>query len=255
MTCCGSVGRLKPLRSSRDADGVALVELVVALAIFAIIMIAVLSLWQQAQTAYFVSSEQAEIQGDARVAIDQMTRDLTKAGRDVLQCAFDSEAYTQCSGAKLARCRSLPPLGGSFTCNGIWIIPVASSSSSAVTIQVQMDLDSDGRIDTSAPSEESVTYAWTSGSKQITRQQGIGTASVLADNIESLSLTFGGPLPSNGVCTGAWGTLAPTNQTTRDCIQRITIDLVASGKVGQFGGSGIATMQRKLRTTVDLRTR
>jgi type II secretory pathway pseudopilin PulG len=253
MTCFRSVGRVTPLRSSRDADGVVLVELVIALAIFAIIMIAVLSLWQQAQTAYFVSSEQAEIQGDARVAIDQMTRDLTKAGRDVLQCAFDSEAYTQCSAGKLARCRSL--LGGSFTCNERWIIPMASSSSSAVTIQVQMDLDSDGLIDTSPPSEESVTYAWTSGSKQITRQQGIGTARVLADNIESLSLTFGGPLPSNGVCTGAWGTLTPTSQTTRDCIQRITIDLVASGKVGQFGGSGIATMQRKLRTTVDLRTR
>jgi prepilin-type N-terminal cleavage/methylation domain-containing protein len=253
MTRCRSVVRMWSLRASRDSDGVTLVELVVALAVFAIIMIVIFALWQQAQTAYFVSSEQADIQGDARVAMDQMTRDLTKAGRDVLQCAFDSEAYTQCSGAKLAQCQLL--LGGSFTCKDRWIIPVASSTGSAATIQVQMDLDSDGFIDTSAPSEESVTYAWTSGSKQLTRRQGVGPARVLANNIESLILTFEGPQPSNGVCTAAWGTLNPTDQTTRDCIQRITIELVASGRVGQFAGSGSAAMERRLRTTVDLRTR
>lgn len=237
----------------RTASGYTVVELVITLAIFAIIVMGILGLWQEAQTAYFVSSEQAEIQGDARIVIDQMARDLGKAGRDVIQCAFDSEAYTQCSGAKLTRCQSL--LGGGFTCNDTWIIPTASSTSSAVTIRVQMDLDADGLIDTSAPSEESVTYAWASGTKQVTRQQGVGTARVLADNIESLSLTFEGRTPFNGVCTGAWGVIVPASQTDRDCIQRITINLVASGAVGQFSGSGTATVRRTLRTSVDLRTR
>jgi hypothetical protein len=228
-------------------------ELVVSLAIFSLIVIGILGLWQQGQTAYFVSSEQAEVQGDARIVLDQMARDLAKAGRDVIQCAFDSEAYTQCSGAKLVRCQSL--LGGGFTCNDAWIIPVASSDASAVTIRVQMDLDADGLIDTSAPSEESVTYAWTSASKQVTRQQGVGTPRLLADNIESLGLIFEGRTPFNGVCTGAWGVIDPASQTDRDCIQRITINLVASGSVGQFGGSGTATVRRTLRTSVDLRTR
>jgi len=237
----------------QSSDGVTLTELVVALAVFSVIVTGILTLWQQGQTAYFVGSEQAEVQGDARVAIDQMARDLMKAGRDVIQCAFDSEAYTQCSGAKLARCQSL--LGGGFTCNDTWIIPTATSSSSAMTLRMQMDLDSDGLIDTSAPSEESITYAWTSGSKQITRQQGVGTARVLADNITSLGLTFEGPTPTNGVCIGTWAVLTPTSQTIRDCIQRVTISLVASGGVGQFGSTGTATVQRTLRTTVDLRTR
>jgi hypothetical protein len=124
-----------------------------------------------------------------------------------------------------------------------------------MTLRVQMDLDGDGLIDTSAPSEESITYAWTSGSKQITRQQGVGTARVLADNITALLLTFEGPTPTNGVCTGTWAVLTPSNQTTRDCIQRVTINLRASGGVGQFGSTGTATVQRTLRTTVDLRTR
>jgi prepilin-type N-terminal cleavage/methylation domain-containing protein len=237
----------------RDAHGVSLAELVVVMAIFAIVAVGVLAVWQQGQTAYFVGSEQAEVQGDARVAIDQMARDLRKAGRDVIQCAFDSEAYTQCSGAKLTRCQGL--LGGGFTCNDRWIIPAASSTSTAMTMQVQMDLDGDGLIDTSAPSEESVTYAWTSANKQITRQQGTGTARVLADNITSLGLVFEGRAPSNGVCTGTWGAITPTSQTARDCIQRVTISLVASGSVGQFAQSGVATVQRTLRTTVDLRTR
>ena len=244
---------MSPWALRRSVSGLTLMELVVGLAIFTIIAVGVLGLWQQAQTAYFVTSEQAEVQGDARVALDQIARDLGKAGRDVIQCAFDSEAYTQCSGAKLARCQSL--LGGTFTCNDTWIIPVASSSASAVTIRVQMDLNSDGLIDTSAPSEESVTYTWTSGSAQVRRQQGTGTAQVLADNIQSLSLAFEGRTPSNGVCTGAWGTITPASQTDRDCIQRITITLVARASVGQFGSTGIATVQRTLRTSVDLRTR
>jgi prepilin-type N-terminal cleavage/methylation domain-containing protein len=242
-----------PWRFSHEEHGYTLIETVVALAMFAIIITGILVVWEQSQSAYFVSSEQGEIQGDARVAIDQMARDLTKAGRDVIQCAFDSEAYTQCSGAKLARCQSL--LGGGFTCNDKWIIPVANSTGTALTIQVQMDLDSDGLIDTSAPSEESITYTWTSGTKQLSRRQGLGTARVLADNIESLSLTFEGKAPSNGVCTGAWGTIVPANQTDRDCIQRVAISLVASGTVGKFGGSGLTTMRRTLRTSVDLRTR
>lgn len=242
-----------PRRVCEGSDGLTLAELVIALAIFTLIVTGILTLWQQGQTAYFVGSEQAEVQGDARVAIDQMSRDLMKAGRDVIQCAFDSEAYTQCSGAKLTRCQSL--LGGGFTCNDTWIIPTATSDASAMTLRVQMDLDGDGLIDTSAPSEESITYAWTSGTKQITRQQGVGTARVLADNITALLLTFEGPTPTNGVCIGAWAVLTPADQTTRDCIQRVTINLVASGGVGQFGSTGTATVQRTLRTTVDLRTR
>ena len=93
----------------RAVHGVTLVETVIAMAMFALIVIGVLVVWQHAQSAYFVASETAEVQGDARVAIDQMARDLNKAGRDVLQCAFDSEAYTQCSGAKLD---SMPVIAG-----------------------------------------------------------------------------------------------------------------------------------------------
>jgi type II secretory pathway component PulJ len=233
--------------------GATLVELMVTLAIFATVIFGLLTLWEHAQSAYFVGSERAEVQGDARVALDQMSRDLMKAGRDVLQCAFDSEAYTQCSGAKLARCQALPSLGVGFTCAGRYIIPAATSTS----IQVQMDLDGDGLIDTSAPSTESITYAFDAANRRITRQQGTGTARTLADNIDSLALTYEGPTVLNSYCIGAWGVLTNTagNQTQRDCIQRVTITLVARGTVGRFGKTGVESIQRILRTTVDLRTR
>jgi prepilin-type N-terminal cleavage/methylation domain-containing protein len=239
--------------SLRGAQGWTLVEVMLTLVIFAIVTFGILTLWQHAQTAYFIGSERAEVQGDARVAIDQMSRDLMKGGRDVLQCAFDSEAYTQCSGAKLARCRSLASLGAGFTCAGIYIIPSATSTS----IRVQMDLDGDGLIDTSAPSTESITYAYDSANRRITRQQGTGTAQTLADNINSLAFTYEGPTVLNSYCVGAWGTLTNTagSQTERDCIQRVTITLVARGTVGRFGQTGTETVQRTLRTTVDLRTR
>jgi prepilin-type N-terminal cleavage/methylation domain-containing protein len=240
-------------RYVRGSQGWTLVELMLTLVIFAIVVFAILTLWQHAQTAYFVGSERAEAQGDARVAIDQMSRDLMKAGRDVLQCALDSEAYTQCSGAKLARCRLLASLGGSFSCAGIYIIPTATSTS----IKVQMDLDSDGLIDTSAPSTESITYAYDAANRRITRQQGTGTAKTLADNIDSLAFTYEGPTVLNSYCVGAWGALTNTagSQTERDCIQRVIIRLVARGTVGRFGQTGVETVQRTLRTTVDLPTR
>ena len=194
----------------RGQDGVTLIELMVTLAIFGVIMSGVLILYGNAQRAYFVGSEAAEIQGDARVALDQMTRDIRKAGRDVIQCAFDSDAYTDCSGAKLTRCQGL--LGVGFSCSNIFIIPAASTT----TLQVQMDLDGDGLINTGAPFQESVTFAFDGANTRITRQQGIGTAETLAENIQNLAFTYEGKAPNGGVCTGAFGTINPGTQTGRD---------------------------------------
>ena len=229
--------------------GVTLLEQAVTLGLFGLVIAGTLSVWLSGQNTYFAGAERAEVQGDGRLAVDQMTRDLSKTGRDVLQCAFDSQAYTQCSGAKLTRCRGL--LGPSFTCAGTYIIPSASSTS----LQVQMDLDGDGLIDTSAPSEESVTYAFEATNRRITRQQGTGPARVLAENIQSLTLTYEGPqVNATGSCTGAWGPITPSTQTDRDCIQRIGITVVAQGTMTQIG-SPQAIMARTIETTVDLRAR
>jgi type II secretory pathway pseudopilin PulG len=218
----------------------------VTLAIFGVIMSGVLILYGNAQRAYFVGSEAAEIQGDARVAIDQMTRDIRKAGRDVIQCAFDSEAYTDCSGAKLTRCQGLPGFGGWPGCNNVFIIPTASTT----TLQVQMDLDGDAQIDTSAPSQESVTFAFDGANRRITRAQGTGTAQTLAENIDSLTFTYEGKAHTGaGVCTGAFGTITPGNQTDRDCIQRVNIALVARATVGG------EVIRRTLAASIDLRSR
>ena len=224
--------------------GMTLPELVISLAIMGFLAAGVLTVWGEAQKAYFVSSEVAEVGGDARIAIDQMIRDIRKAGRDVTQCAFDSEAYTDCSAAKLARCQGL--LGGSFTCNNVWIIPAATGT----TLRIQSDLDGNGSIDTSTTSAESITFGYDAATRQITRQQGTGAPQTLAPNIDSLAFAYEGPASPAGVCTGTWGPITPTTQTLRDCVQRITITVVAGSTLGAVG-----SIERTIQGTTDLRTR
>jgi type IV pilus assembly protein PilW len=227
--------------------GWTLVELVISLAIMTFLAAGVLTVWGEGQKAYFVSSEVAEIGGDARIAIDQMIRDIRKAGRDVTQCAFDSEAYTDCSAAKLARCQDPAMLGGSFTCNNVWIIPAATST----TLRIQSDLDGDGSIDLSDSSAESITYAYEAAQRRITRRQGTaGSPQTLAPNIDSLAFAYEGPASPAGVCTGTWGAITPTTQTLRDCVQRITITVVAGSTLGAVG-----SIERTIQGTTDLRTR
>ncbi len=90
--------------SVRDARGLTLTELVVTIALFAIVMAAVVGTWGKAQEAYFVGSESAEIQQNVRAAIDFMVRELRSAGRDVTVCAFDyaTSTTTDCDGAKVS---------------------------------------------------------------------------------------------------------------------------------------------------------
>jgi type IV pilus assembly protein PilW len=57
-------------------------ELVLTLAVFTIIMMVVIVLWQQSQEAYFRGATAAELQQNARVALEQMTREIRQAGYD-----------------------------------------------------------------------------------------------------------------------------------------------------------------------------
>ena len=102
-----------------------------------------------------------------------------KTGRDNTQCAFDSEAYTQCW--REARAMSDRLANPTFTYSGVNIIREATGT----TLWVQMDLDADAAIDTSAPSEESIRYAYNAATTDH-RQQGTGSANPLADGIQSL---------------------------------------------------------------------
>ena len=100
-------------------QGVTLTELAVTIALFAFIMIGVVSTWTKAQEAYFVGSETAEVQQNVRAAMDLMVREIRTAGRDLTQCAFDYTASNatftgvSCAAAQQASCQT--KLGGNYS--------------------------------------------------------------------------------------------------------------------------------------------
>ena len=56
----------------RDTRGLSLMELVITLALFAMVMAGVVGTWGKAQEAYFIGSETAEVQQNVRAAMDFM---------------------------------------------------------------------------------------------------------------------------------------------------------------------------------------
>jgi prepilin-type N-terminal cleavage/methylation domain-containing protein len=62
------------------AQGVTLVELMVALALSAMLLAAVLAIWGQTQQAYLQGSEAADVQQQVRLAMDQVVRAIQGAG-------------------------------------------------------------------------------------------------------------------------------------------------------------------------------
>ena len=99
----------------RDGRGLSLTELVVTMALFALVMVGVVGTWGKAQEAYFIGSESAEVQQNVRAAMDFMVREIRSAGRDATVCAFDysTSSTVDCDGVKVANCTAR--LAGSGT--------------------------------------------------------------------------------------------------------------------------------------------
>ena len=71
---------LSPRRTRLDQHGTTLMEMVITLAVFTVIMMVIVLLWEQSQRAYFRGATAAELQQNARVALEQMTREIRQAG-------------------------------------------------------------------------------------------------------------------------------------------------------------------------------
>jgi len=123
--------RFRPVRWL-DQRGTSLTELTVVTGLLVVVMVPTVLVWQRAQESYFVGSEMAEAQGNLRVALDQIARDVRRAGHDLTGSGFDP-------------------------------IPAAT----ATTLEVRSDLDDDGAI--TANSDEDVTYAFNAATQRVTR--------------------------------------------------------------------------------------
>ncbi len=256
--------------SVRGQRGVTLTELMVTLALFGMVMVGVMGVWQKTQETYFVGSDIAEIQQNVRSAIDFMVRELRATGRDVTVCAFDyagGTGPTDCAaaGPKPANCAAkIGP--GYVSCTGRYAIPEATGD----LIHIRSDRNDNGTIaivgNGDSPDED-VIYALSppaapppggcpAGGSCIVRTAGGVTSAMVAVNISGLQFVYYPrpgfppcaqvPVPLNP-CPAFGG--VPPDQFTRDNIGKIGITVTARSVIGG------QLVERKLITDVILKNR
>ena len=115
--------------------GTTLIELAIALTVASVLFVAVVVIWQQSLVAYFNSSETADLQQEARIGYERLTKELRLAG--VHPCTSNTAQLSQ-------------------------------AASSSVTIQYDSPTDT---IDCSTlPTATVVKYAYDSANLRVTRQ-------------------------------------------------------------------------------------
>jgi prepilin-type N-terminal cleavage/methylation domain-containing protein len=76
------------MHRARAEQGVTLVELMVSLALAAMVMTAVVALWSQSQQAYMEGAEAADTQQRVRLAMDQLVKAIQQSGANPQNQAF-----------------------------------------------------------------------------------------------------------------------------------------------------------------------
>ncbi len=174
-----------------DQRGVSLIELMVAVALLALISIGVFEVWRGSQVAYLQGSELTELQQSARVAMEQIVRELRLAG-------YDSCVYVLAGG-----CTSAFP-------GATERIPEATASA----IRVRMDRNANGN--TNDPLED-IRFSYASDEVRRTDQAN-GNSVALANKISVFTLQY---FNRDG------NAFDPTTAALRDDIRTIRIVLRA----------------------------
>jgi len=219
---------------AKRQDGFTLVELLVAITMFALIIMGIFYLWRGDQMAYLQGSAAAATQQDARAAMEQLVRDIRLAGYDpcryVQQTPAPPPPGTNCSnpGANPLNTRSaFDPVRPN-----VFAIVTAANS-----IQVRMDRDGNG---STAEADEDITFTYDGGGQRLLRNRNDGSGDQeLAQNITSFQLEY---LPAAGVVPVAAGGGSANDLT----IRLVRITLTATAPPQTFLGSAV-TLQSDVR--------
>lgn len=144
-----------PPKLHRPESGFTLLELVVAVGIFAMILLVVTAVLLSSDRLQTRTMRRVEVQAGSRQALALMTTELRQAGADPTN----------------------PPMG-----------LVAIVDARANLIRVRADTDGDGAIQTTEPSED-VTYIYDDSTNTLLRDPGSGPAALLT-NVTSMQLTY-----------------------------------------------------------------
>jgi len=142
------------LRALNDRRGMTLVELIVALALFAIISAVVIGFLTDSRRTYTSTSDRAHYQQSLRAVFSLLTRELRSAGCDPAETGL--EALSVCDDSIL-RCR--------------------------------MDLDGDGSTLGMNPDED-INYVYVPGTRELQRTAPDGNTMVILREVTGLQFTY-----------------------------------------------------------------
>jgi len=128
-----------------DRRGMTLIEMMVALSIFAVVMGVVFSFLGNSRRSYNSTSERADYQQSLRAVISLLTREVRSAGCDPTDAGFDRFVVADDQHLRLL-----------------------------------MDLDGDGDTSDSNPDED-VTWQYLAAAEELQRNGGLGAQTVLRD--------------------------------------------------------------------------
>lgn len=199
---------LKHLGHNRSKEhGFTLVELLVAMAITAVVMAAVYTLYKTQQDSYIAQDQVVEMQQNVRASLYQMARDMRMAGFNPQRAPNVGGFVTQ-----------LPDDGGGTT--------TTNSTNIAFTI----DQDSNGVIDIDANTEQ-IAYRLDNATSALQKfRVSDDTWQTVADNISAVDFVY---LDLNGtditasVIANPTAQYATTNLPFIDSIRSIEMSIVA----------------------------
>ena len=139
------------------ASGFTLMELLVSMSIVMVVLAALAKTFTVQSRQNAAEEQVAQMQGNARAALDLMVREIQMAKYNPAGTAFSS-AY-----------------GVTY---------------SASELEVKADMNGDGTISTSSGSVEDIIYARDAVNNYITRKLGSGTAEIVADNITAFTFAY-----------------------------------------------------------------
>jgi type IV pilus assembly protein PilW len=139
------------------ASGFTLMELLVSMSIGMVVLAALAKTFTVQSRQNTAEEQVAQMQGNARAALDLMVREIHMAKYNPAGTAFSS-AY-----------------GVTY---------------SASQLEVKADMDGNGTINTSSGSVEDIIYARDAANNYITRKLGSGTAEIVADNITAFTFAY-----------------------------------------------------------------
>jgi prepilin-type N-terminal cleavage/methylation domain-containing protein len=152
-----------------DRRGMTLIEMMVALAIFAVVTAVVIGFLTGSRRTYDDTSDRAHYQQSARAVLSLMTRELRSAGCDPTEVGVE----------KLV-------------------------GADATTLRCRMDLDGDGSTLGTNPDED-IRYTWDTAAAELQRTTASGTVTILQD-VQNLSFSYldgdGNPLNSLPLSAG-----------------------------------------------------